>query len=389
MSSNEESTRVIMDELGKLNKVSGVSPEVAITMSMRDIPGVSIARMSSAGDISCELNGHDLHNNLLTVESPFQAASLSKPVFAYLVLRLHQLGKFDLDRPLAEIVPSDPLLASKTGIEKEAANSITARMVLSHTSGFHIGNEAKPLSFEPGTEYAYSGVGINLLQNAVESATQSNMASLAQTYIFEPLDLKSSSFEPTPYSGERVYASNSLKTTPSDYAKFIKAWLKDDTLREAFIPNISLTTDYWAKQLEVADNVLTHLAWGLGVGLELDDKGKAITAYHSGDMSEWRAFFAANLETKEICVFMVNSEHGLLLADPIFEDSNIHLQNASDHFFQKYGFNRTLESPANLQQPSFREDFSVPKVEALLDKRAAYGVEKAQETIEQHSPKQT
>lgn len=40
----------------------------------------------------------------------FEAASLSKPVFAYMVLRLADRGEFDLDRPLYEM-PEYPRLA--------------------------------------------------------------------------------------------------------------------------------------------------------------------------------------------------------------------------------------------------------------------------------------
>lgn len=377
MSSSASSTNTMLAALGSLQAAQvalNVTPKVEGIMEAADIPGVSIARISPAGKLSCEINGVDLNNKNLTVDSTFQAASLSKAVFAYLVAQLANKGLFDLDRPLSEIVPTDPLLLSKEGIQREAANSITGRMVLSHSGGFHIGNEAKPLNFKPGTEFAYSGVGINLLQNAVETALGQPLSKLADEYVFKKLHLENTSFEPTAYSQGRVLAANSLKTTPSDYAKFIQAWVSDASLAETFIPCISLSTDHWAKSLGVGDNVLSHLAWGLGVGLELDDAGNAITAYHSGDMSEWRAFFAVDLNTKEVCVFMANSEQGLLLADPIFESSpNIHLANACDHFFQKYGFRRSLEEPANVDAPYFRQGFSVPNVEAILNKRPNYG----------------
>lgn len=377
MASGESSTRTMLERLGgplSVQSTLGVSPDVETTMEIADIPGVSIARLSSDRKLSCEVHGLDLNGDGLTANSKFQAASLSKPVFAYLVLELVKEGLFELDRPLSEIIPDDPLLTAKDGVQREAADKITARMVLAHTTGLHIGNSSKPLAFEPGTEYAYSGIGISLLQNAVEAATGRDLATLADEYVFTPLELSNTSFEPTPYSEGKVYAANSLKTTPSDYAKFIRAWVLDESLADAFKPQIALTTDHWAKSLGVKNSVLSHLAWGLGVGLELDDEGNAVTAYHSGDMSEWRAFFAVNLESKEVCVFMANSEQGLLLADPIFEDSpGIKLTNASDHFFKKYGFTRTLEEPASADAPYFREGFTVPKVEEVLSKRPAYG----------------
>src|SRR3954469_18192803 len=60
----------------------------------------------------------------------FAAASLTKPVFAAGVMTLVDDGLLELDRPLSEYV-SEPYLP-----DDDRAASITARMVLSHTTGF-------------------------------------------------------------------------------------------------------------------------------------------------------------------------------------------------------------------------------------------------------------
>jgi CubicO group peptidase (beta-lactamase class C family) len=76
----------------------------------------------------------------------FEAASLSKPVFAYLVLRLADRGELDLDRPLAE------MLEYSRVAHDARARRITARMVLSHGTGLpNWGGEQLTLHFEPGT----------------------------------------------------------------------------------------------------------------------------------------------------------------------------------------------------------------------------------------------
>src|SRR5262245_62179729 len=80
----------------------------------------------------------------------FEAASLSKPVFAYAVLRLVDRGVLELDRPLGEWAPDLP------GPERD----ITPRQVLSHVTG--LTNEPRsgaPLNrlFAPGTRFSYSG----------------------------------------------------------------------------------------------------------------------------------------------------------------------------------------------------------------------------------------
>ncbi|HWN93506.1 MAG TPA: serine hydrolase domain-containing protein, partial [Methylomirabilota bacterium] len=62
-------------------------------------------------------------------DTMFEAASMSKPVFAYVVMKLCEKGVVNLDTPLTRytperFVPDDPRL-----------DLITARHVLSHTSG--------------------------------------------------------------------------------------------------------------------------------------------------------------------------------------------------------------------------------------------------------------
>jgi len=60
----------------------------------------------------------------------FEAASLSKPVMAYAVLKLADAGKLDLDKPLSQYLDK-PYIDND-----ERLNLITARRVLTHTTGF-------------------------------------------------------------------------------------------------------------------------------------------------------------------------------------------------------------------------------------------------------------
>ncbi len=104
-----------------------------------------------------------------------EAASLSKPVFAYLVLTLADEGTIDLDAPLAATFdyPRIP--------DTEAYARIMPRMILTHRTGlpnrvdegtdFHARTAPIPFEAEPGAAFTYSGEGFQLLQAFVEHRT--------------------------------------------------------------------------------------------------------------------------------------------------------------------------------------------------------------------------
>jgi len=66
--------------------------------------------------------------------SRFETASLTKAVFAYAVMKLVDAGGLSLDTPLSDYLPEP--------VSDERMKRITARMVLSHTTGFQ--NEVMP-----------------------------------------------------------------------------------------------------------------------------------------------------------------------------------------------------------------------------------------------------
>ena len=61
-------------------------------------------------------------------------------------------------------------------------------MLLSHTSGLGIDDSAA-LSFDPGSEYAYSGMGLMYLQKVIEQVAGKSLEALAQNNVFQPLGM--------------------------------------------------------------------------------------------------------------------------------------------------------------------------------------------------------
>ena len=101
-------------------------------------------------------------------ETIFEAASMSKPVFAYVVLKLCEKKVLELDAPLVTY-GAQPFLEGDPRVKL-----ITARHVLSHSTGFQDWrSDSDPLRihFTPGSQYQYSGEGFAWLQSVVTYVT--------------------------------------------------------------------------------------------------------------------------------------------------------------------------------------------------------------------------
>ncbi|MFL6591153.1 MAG: serine hydrolase domain-containing protein [Luteimonas sp.] len=159
------------------------------------VPGVGIAVVED-GALAWS-RGFGVTNALtgapVDARTVFEDASLSKPVFAYLVMQLVDQGRIDLDRPLVEYRrPS--YLADHPWIAL-----ITARDVLRHTTGLpnwrtSPATEKLVPMVKPGTRIDYSGEGVFWLQLVVETITDQSLDESMQAQLFGPAGMKDSSY---------------------------------------------------------------------------------------------------------------------------------------------------------------------------------------------------
>lgn len=327
-------------------KVSGLPPHFKQTlqelMQRAYIPGISAAIVAD-GKLawSGALGVADTKSNTpVTATTIFEAASLSKPVFAYLVLKLVSQGFLALDQPLHEILPYPRFN------NHPYSRLLTARLVLSHQTGLpnwseHPDSELK-FNFEPGHGYGYSGEGYLYLQRVIEKLTGKSLEILAQEFVFQPLQMEHSSFR-YPLDSNAVVAGNhdcimafkprstgeipgqpllsaasSLHTSASDYATFIGACL-DEKLQ--FTPLISMTKALQPPVNPIATEDLEAVSWGLGWGLQHTKQGTM--AFHWGDNYGAKGFVAINLEQRSALVYFANSENGLAIAPAMVTNSAI------------------------------------------------------------------
>src|SRR5262245_56646005 len=180
----------------------------------------------------------------------FRIASMTKPVTGVAILMLMEEGRLRLTDPVSRFIPefkamkvamAKPLPPSQAGPNRQpprdpdiytvpADREITIRDLLTHTSGLESGGwgtaEANriaprktndhlahyvpqlgsvPLDFQPGSQWRYSPLaGLDTLGRVVEVVSGQTFDQFLKQRIFDPLQMKDTSFVPTEDRLKRV-----------------------------------------------------------------------------------------------------------------------------------------------------------------------------------------
>jgi len=324
--------------LDRKEHVAALEKTIPALMETAGIPGMSAALIRD-GEVVWS-RGFGIKNSKtgepVKDDTVFEAASLTKPFFAYLVMKFVEDGKLDLDKPLVTYAPEDYLVQkfirhplNKEGFRYDLFKKITARMVLSHSSGLPHGESRMPLPifFEPGARYKYSAAGYEYLQRIVEHLAGEPLHETMRKMVIEPLQMKDSSMVwreayqtqaavgHDTLSGTRgefrkrtqAHAAASLYTTAADYARFVAALMNNRGLTKSAVEKM-LTS-----QIEVEKNV----SWSLGFGLERTPNGKAFWQW--GDYGIFRSYIVAYPDKKIGVVYLTNSQNGLSIGQEILD----------------------------------------------------------------------
>ena len=276
----------------------------------------------------------------VTAATRFQAASLSKPVSAWGVLRLVESGRISLDEPVVGRLrrwrpPPSPI----------DADGLTVRRLLSHTAGLsvhgYVGQPSdRPLppiaaslsgetgdSFPvellemPGRRWLYSGGGYSLLQLLIEELTGRPFADYMQAEVLGPLGMTASSFRwsrtaetarphdtdgrPIPDFAFAEQAAAGLVTTAPDLARFVAAALPGP---HGEPPGRGVLSPAGVR-LALTAAPATQGRWGLGYGLGILPGGDRL-AYHEGANRGWRAGLALLPNRRTGIVVLANGDAG-------------------------------------------------------------------------------
>lgn len=173
-------------------------------MKEANVPGLQLAVFDESKVRYMHSYGHidSLRTIPVNNNTVIQLASLSKSIFACIVMKLVEKDQFDLDRPVYQYLDF-PLYKMKNSRfdyldlkEDERYKKITGRMLLTHTAGFknYRNKDRLQIYFEPGSRYHYSGEGILILQGIIEHITKKDLQTLADELVFRPLKMNRTSY---------------------------------------------------------------------------------------------------------------------------------------------------------------------------------------------------
>ena len=284
----------------------------------------------------------------LTASTVLYGASLSKAVFAYVVMQLVQEKIIDLDKPLQSYLPKPLYDYTFTSRNKgyqdikddERYKKITARMCLDHSTGFpnwrwFEGDRKLKIRFEPGARYGYSGEGLYLLQFVIEQITGKDYETIAQERVFKPLGMINTSYvwqerfgqqlclghdadgKPYEFSKRKEpNAAGSLCTTLDDYTKFFAAVIQKKGLtkqqfEEMTKPQIRIKSNAQfgpGAMIDGTSNDNISLSYGLGYGVIKTPYGNAF--FKEGHDEGW-GHYTITFPGKSIgIIIMTNNDNG-------------------------------------------------------------------------------
>lgn len=332
LSAQETSNKSIVKNLvGKEISTDLIDSFINQQMEALDVPGISLAIINDGEVVYHLAEGFaDIDKKeRVTTRTIFEGASLSKPLFAYFIMGFVEEGKLDLDKPLHEYLPYKDIAYD------ERYKKITARMVLTHTTGFpnwrtdHEGGKLF-ISFEPGSTFQYSGEGYQYLAKVLAHILKTDDTGLEKVYqerVARPLNLKYTKYlqdsenmknKSLGYKdGKDVGGDNdpkkfgsafSIHSEALDFSKWLialinKEGLSEKSYDELFKTQVVLSEDHPQRAAGITD-------WTLGFGKATMPFGSAYG--HGGNNPGYASIFVISPDTKWGYVMFTNANQSEL-----------------------------------------------------------------------------
>ncbi|WP_232697382.1 serine hydrolase domain-containing protein [Brevibacillus daliensis] len=319
-----------------------VEQQIQFEMKQAKVPGLAIAIIHEKkliyakgfGVTALQESGTAVMSSTL-----FRIGSISKLLTATLVMQLVEEGLLNLDVPVCEYIPWFSLKNSAYN------KSLTLRTLLSHRAGFtnggsyagnknpdglqqHVELELSQIDLDapPGKTYSYSNFHFNIAGCVSEAVTGIPFANLIQEYLFKPLNMKLSTYDPLiamthslalPHYQENddIRVLHRFIDNPACYPSFFCMSSVTDLAKFALLHlNNGKTGDKRLLQPETVEEmhqIQTYLfstctnGFGLGFALQEDEMSTRFSR-HYGDISSYTADFVLNRESGSAVIIVNN-----------------------------------------------------------------------------------
>ena len=288
-----------------------------------------------------------------TTETGFRIGSVSKTLTAAAVVLLHQRGQLDIDVPIQQYVPTFP----------DKGYPITIRELAGHLGGIrhyrdadfpgrsdnvrHYDSLAQALAIfandslvaPPGTTWAYSSYGFNLIGIALEHATGKPFLDLMRDEVFAPLGMRHTTtddqgkliprrarfyevnadgtYRNAEYIDESYkWPAGGMLSTPTDLATFGSA-----LLHPGFLSSGSLALLFTSQHTSAGEET------GYGMGWQLKQQTRTRSYWHRGAVTGGHAnlviypdknVVAACAENTDLVAVPISNRQMELIAEPFF-----------------------------------------------------------------------
>ena len=320
-------------------------------MAHYKVPGVSIAFFSGGKILWTKVYGYaDVAKKApVTLETLFQAASISKPISTLAMLRLVQDGKLNLDEDVNVKLKGWKVPDNEFTKDQK----VTLRRIVSHSAGLTVHGfggytadaplptlvqildgeppaNSKPVRVVtvPGSQWSYSGGGFVVMQLLLTEATGSAFPDLLSQEVLRPIGMSHSTFAlPLPVS-QRQHAATAYdavgKPIAGDFHVYPEMaaaglWTTPSDLARAAI---EIQNNYAGKSnkvlsKEMAHQMLTHQKddWGLGVALSAVDH--PLRFGHGGSNAGFQCDLVAYIGSGQGIAVMTNADGGQALIGEI------------------------------------------------------------------------
>lgn len=246
-----------------------------------------------------------------TVDTPYQLASLTKPITATAIMTLHQQGIIDLDDPITKYMALKKV--------DTTFNNPTIRQVLNHTAGlgtyfdiYYDDERVRPITFEeaweqygilymaPGKISEYSNLGYGLLDHIISSSALIKYSQYIQNNIFDKLKMEDSfvverdgvenrklarkygpNLETLPFVWNNTVGAGNVASSINDLMKFASFHLQNHKTDVLESENLNIMQAY--REPNALFHYYEDTYYGLGWYVRENDNGQKVV-WHEGGM---------------------------------------------------------------------------------------------------------